>query len=104
MDSGKPYIGASKINKVKAPIINVLGHSNTKEFYSPKYDMKPDANKTFDNRATLYWNSSITTDKDGNATIEFYNSDVAKQIQLSIEGLSPDGIPGTYLETIGESE
>ena len=93
-----------KINKVKAPIINVLGHSNTKEFYSPKYDMKPDANKTFDNRATLYWNSSITTDKDGNATIEFYNSDVAKQIQLSIEGLSPDGIPGTYLETIGESE
>jgi len=41
-------------------------------------DTKQDYNNTPDYRATLYWNPSLTTDKDGNATIEFYNSDAAK--------------------------
>ncbi len=91
-------------NPIISPSFTISGHAVEKEFYSPKYDVKIDAHDTADYRATLYWNPSVTTDKEGNATIEFFNSDTAKEIQLSIEGLSPDGIPGTYLETIGESE
>jgi TonB-dependent SusC/RagA subfamily outer membrane receptor len=93
-----------KRRAVLAPDFTIPGHAAERVFYSPKYDVKIDAHNTADYRATLYWNPSVTTDEEGNATIEFFNSDTVKKIQLSIEGLSPDGIPGTYLETIGESE
>ena len=89
---------------VLSPEFTVSGHALEKEFYVPKYDVKKEIHNTPDYRATLYWNPSITTDEEGNATIEFFNSDTAKQIQLSIEGLSTNGIPGSYLQTLGESE
>lgn len=87
--------------EVLAPDFTISGHALEKEFYSPKYDVKLEAHNTADYRATLYWNPYVTTDKEGNASIEFYNSDTANQIQLSIEGLS-NGIPGTYLETFNK--
>ena len=87
-----------------SPDFTILGHAAEKEFYVPKYDVKQDIHDTPDYRATLYWNPSVTTDKNGNATIEFFNSDTAKQMQLSIEGMSSNGILGSHLETFGESE
>ena len=86
---------------VVSPDFTVKGHAAEREFYSPKYDIKLDKHKTPDYRAVLYWNPSLRTDKNGNASIEFYNSDTAKEIQISIEGLSDYGIPGTYLQTFG---
>ncbi len=94
----KRGVGQTK-EPVLSPDFTVMGHAAEREFYSPKYDVKLDKHDTPDYRATLYWNPSVSTDKEGNATIEFYNSDVAKGIQVSIEALSPNGIPGTYLET-----
>ena len=94
------------VGQTRAPVLSpdftVLGHGAEKEFYIPKYDIKREVHDTPDYRATLYWNPSVTTDKEGNATIEFYNSDTAKEIQLSIEGISSTGIPGTYLETFNK--
>jgi len=87
---------------ILAPDFTLLGHSSKREFYSPKYDVKEERHSTPDYRATLYWNPSITTDKNGNAFIEFFNSDVAEQIQIEIEGLSADGTPGAYLQTFGK--
>ncbi|QCX01809.1 hypothetical protein FGM00_17420 [Aggregatimonas sangjinii] len=89
------------IDKVEAPTLKVQGHSMTKEFYSPKYDVPLDVHKTPDYRATLYWNPKMSTDANGKATIEFYNSDLAKEIQVSIEALSPDGIAGAVLKSFG---
>jgi protein involved in ribonucleotide reduction len=88
--------------KLNSPRFDVLGHAIKKEFYSPKYDIKQDIHATPDYRATLYWNPSVSTDENGKATIEFFNSDTAKQIQLSIEGMSSNGKLGTYLATFGE--
>jgi len=89
------------VKPVLSPDFTITGHAAEKEFYSPKYDVKRDEHSTSDFRATLYWNPNIVTDKNGNAKIEFFNSDTAKEIQVSIEGLSPYGIPGSYLETFG---
>jgi TonB-dependent SusC/RagA subfamily outer membrane receptor len=89
---------------VLSPDFTILGHGTEKEFYVPKYDVKKDAHTTPDYRATLYWNPSVITDENGNATIEFFNSDTAKQIQLSFEGISSNGILGTHLETFGEGD
>jgi uncharacterized protein YfaS (alpha-2-macroglobulin family) len=44
-----------------------------------------------DYRKTLYWNPNVTTDKDGKATIEFYNNSVASELNISAEGITKDG-------------
>lgn len=84
-----------------SPEFIILGYSGAKEFYSPKYDVKLDKHIKPDYRTTLYWNSSVTTDKNGDVSLTFFNSDTAKQIQIAIEGLSIYGVPGAYLETFG---
>ncbi len=85
------------------PIISgdftIMGHAAAREFYSPKYDLKIEAHEKPDYRATLYWNPSFSTDSNGKASIEFFNSDTAKSIQVAIEGISTLGVPGSYLET-----
>ena len=94
----KRGVGQTK-EPVLSPDFTVMGHAAERQFYSPKYDVKLDKHNTPDYRATLYWNPSFSTDNEGNASIEFFNSDVAKGVQVSIEGLSPYGIPGTFLQT-----
>jgi len=89
------------VKPVLSPDFTISGHAAEKEFYSPKYDVKRDEHRAPDYRATLYWNPNIFTDENGNAQVEFFNSDSVKEIQVSIEGLSPYGIPGSYLETFG---
>ena len=42
-------------------------------------------------RKTLYWSPNVTTDKDGKATIEFYNNSVATEFIISAEGITKDG-------------
>ena len=79
-----------------------MGFNTSKEFYNPKYDVKkPEHNET-DYRTTLLWDPNISTDNNGNASITFFNSDQATQIQISIEGLSKTGIPGAYLKNFGK--
>ncbi|MGI9550065.1 MAG: carboxypeptidase-like regulatory domain-containing protein [Aurantibacter sp.] len=90
------------IKPVLSPDFTISGHAVEKEFYSPKYDVKREEHIAPDYRATLYWNPSIATDENGSAKIEFFNSDTAKEVQVSIEGLSNYGIPGSYLETFGK--
>jgi hypothetical protein len=87
---------------IDEPDFTVMGHANEREFYSPKYDTVNELNSAPDHRATLYWSPAILTDEEGNAKIEFFNSDSAEEIQIAIQGLSDTGIPGTYLKTIGE--
>ncbi len=79
----------------------VSGYSGAKAFYVPKYDVKLPKHSKPDYRSTLYWNHNITTDANGDASVIFYNSDLAKKIQISIEALSKNGTPGAYLKSFG---
>lgn len=66
----------------------IEGYSTPVEFYSPDYSLLP---KDDDYRRTLYWNPNVTTDKDGKATIEFYNNSSCRNIDISAETLTKDG-------------
>ena len=94
--------GGKTVTPVFSPNFTIMGHEAERAFYSPKYEVKLDQHTTPDYRATLYWNPSFTTDKNGNARLRFYNSDNAQQIQVAIEGLSNYGTPGAYLKTFGK--
>lgn len=88
---------------ILSPDFTISGHTAEKAFYAPKYDVKTANHNTPDYRATLYWNPSITTDENGRAQVEFFNSDSAKQIQVEVQSLSPDGTPGALLKTFGDN-
>jgi ribosomal protein L9 len=61
-------------------------------FISPDYsseEMK--RSRIPDFRNTLYWNPSVKTNKDGNASIEFWTSDFVSDYEINVQGITPDG-------------
>lgn len=67
------------------------GYSVFKEFYNPTYD-KPAENFEIDNRATLYWNPYLLTNKKSSRVrIEFFNNDISKKLQIVLEGINANG-------------
>ncbi len=96
--------GSKTLAPAISPSFSIFGHAANREFYSPKYDTNFEGQDVPDYRATLYWNPSFTTDRNGNAQLIFYNSDNAKQFQVAIEGLSEYGTPGAYIKTFGSKK
>lgn len=69
------------------------GYSPVKVFDGPDYSILP---HDPDYRRTLYWNPSVTTDKDGKARIEFYNSSSCRKFTISAEAVTQSGMIGVY--------
>ena len=67
------------------------GYSQVQEFYSPNYSILP---PEADYRRTLYWNPSVKTDKNGKASIQFYNNSSCKSFSISAETITPQGVIG----------
>ena len=65
-------------------------YSVAKKFYSPKYTTTETAERT-DFRETIYWNPVVQTDKEGKATVEFYNSDASTTFRAIAEGIGYNG-------------
>lgn len=75
-------------------LIRTKGYYGKKEFYEPKYDQESMDDSFPDYRNTLLWNPSIITDENGEATIEFYCSDLNTKFIGTIEGVSGEGLLG----------
>jgi hypothetical protein len=68
-----------------------IGYYKARKFYSPQYD-DPKTNQSVANlRTTIYWNPNIVTDKDGNASFEFFNAGSPGTYRVVIEGIDVDG-------------
>jgi hypothetical protein len=70
--------------------VSWTGYTNPKQFSLPQYDQKY-VNRGPDRRTTLYWNPNLKTDKNGKATIKFFNSDVSKKYMLTVYGTDGKG-------------
>ena len=68
------------------------GYYQSREFYEPDYDKENPA--VADTRNTLFWKPVVVTDKNGEATIQFYSSDIRRQFIGIIEGASGEGLLG----------
>jgi hypothetical protein len=44
----------------------------------------------------LYWNPNVSTDSRGKAKVEFYNNSSCRQMIISAEGITKDGMPLIY--------
>jgi len=64
---------------------NPKGYPLIRQFYSPRYDSKPDAKPDF--RTTVYWNPSIVSDEKGNFKLDYFNTDEAGVYRIVVEGI-----------------
>jgi hypothetical protein len=76
------------------------GLQRKKEFYSPDYSTVPAIqSRLADFRDLLYWNPSLSLEKDGKITIEFYSSDKAGKYEISVQGITKEGKPAVGYST-----
>lgn len=85
-----------------SPEFNIVGLASEKVFYVPKYEINASDRGRKNLVSTLYWNPSLTTNKDGLTSIIFQNQGSLDEIQISIEALSEYGIPGSILKTFSK--
>lgn len=71
------------------------GFYQAREFYSPRYDVKDNRHYLEDKRTTLFWEPVVVTDESGRAAVAFFTADVASRYRIVVEGITPDGYPGT---------
>ncbi len=71
----------------------IQGYERPLEFYSPVYDT-PAAIDATDRRRTLYWNPSVVTDKNGEATVVLYNAAQTTAVSIDAETIY-EGIPAS---------
>jgi hypothetical protein len=88
------------INGPAQPVLNfinqsVFGYFKARIFYAPKYDVKKAEYEKPDLRTTIYWESNVVTDEEGNATVSFFNADSKTRIKVDVEGIAEPGIPLT---------
>jgi hypothetical protein len=73
------------------------GYYMARAFYSPKYDASKSGSFGGDLRTTIYWNPKVLTDKDGNATFDFFNADGTGTYRAIVEGIDSNGNIGRTL-------
>ena len=73
----------------------VKAYYRHREFYQPNYDKGSDDYFSPDSRNTLLWAPSVVTNEKGEATLEFFCSDINTSFVGKIEGVSGEGLLGT---------
>ena len=91
--------GALNRPDVTKTSMEVNGFYQAREFYKPVYTTP---NSTPDLRTTLHWVPQITTDAQGNATVNYYNADTKGKVKIIVQGITESGMPvwGTVGYTI----
>jgi hypothetical protein len=76
------------------------GLQRKREFYSPDYStVTAVQSRLADFRDLLYWNPTVTPDKGGKISIEFYSSDKTGKYEISVQGITKNGKPATGRST-----
>jgi hypothetical protein len=90
---------ASNYETVGISRLKCAGFYMAREFYSPRYDIPSERHSVADKRTTLYWEPMVETDSLGRAAVSFFSADAASRYRIVMEGITPDGCPGTTTMT-----
>ena len=84
-----------------ATVIDYDGLQLQREFYSPVYDTRLQAeSKLPDFRNLLFWSPNIKTNESGKQNISFYGSDLPGKYVLVIQGITAEGNTGSSVMQI----
>jgi hypothetical protein len=70
------------------------GFYKARQFYAPTYEPTMPPRHLPDIRTTIAWKPVVLTDKDGNASFDFYTADNPVKYRIVAEGISADGSIG----------
>lgn len=70
------------------------GFYSARQFYAPKYDDPKTNTAIADLRTTIHWVPNIVTDKEGNASFEYFNAGSKGTYRIVVEGINDDGYIG----------
>ena len=74
--------------------IDYEGLERQREFYAPTYTtLQARESRIPDRRQLLYFNSAVNVSASGQATLEFYSSDVSGKFIVEVNGISTSGNP-----------
>ncbi|WP_028979764.1 MG2 domain-containing protein [Sporocytophaga myxococcoides] len=76
------------------PLPLVARYYRARQFPAVSYENQPAPEIRTDFRSTIYWNGMVETDRNGKATLEFFNSDEVSSYRITLEGISDDGTAG----------
>lgn len=71
--------------------VKMAGYEIVKNFYQPEYAYDPAKNNMPDNRYTLYWNGNMSPSANKKYNVQFYNNDIGKQYQVTVQGVNKKG-------------
>ena len=81
----------------KAVVLDYEGMQLQREFYSPVYQTADQQKSRLpDFRNVLYWAPDVNTDASGKAMVSFYTSDKTGKYITVMQGLTADGLAGSY--------
>jgi hypothetical protein len=85
----------------KSVLLNYEGLQRQRIFYSPQYETpKQRESRMPDRRHLLYWNPTLTLDKNGTQRLEFFTSDLTGNFTIVVEGLNKNGYSGSKVSTL----
>ncbi len=70
-----------------------MAYQGKREFFAPKYAVKKPEHIKPDRRVLLHWEPLVTTDDQGMAIVEFWNSDLPSKVRFDVQGLTLNGQP-----------
>ena len=73
--------------------LNLKGFDVPRFFYSPDYENQSQNVSGPDLRSTLFWKPDINLERGTEMSLEFYNNDEKGVIQITVEGITKEGIP-----------
>ena len=85
------FVERNDVTALGSLAFRVKGFYIAREFYSPKYDNVSEKNNQPDLRTTIFWVPELATNKDGNASFEYYNADGHGTYRLVVEGIDNAG-------------
>ena len=95
-ETGAIIIHVKDINAREKFLINsmaeviVPGYARPAEFYAPDYSVQNDRSKK-DNRTTIAWVPSLSSNSLGDATMSFWTADRQSDYRVVIEGITAEG-------------
>ncbi len=85
---------AMKKRAMPQPLPMVAKYYRARQFPAVSYQNQSIPEIRTDFRSTIYWNGIVETDRNGKATVEFFNSDEVSSYTITLEGISDDGTSG----------
>ncbi|HVU85026.1 MAG TPA: hypothetical protein VHC50_09300, partial [Puia sp.] len=79
-----------------ATVLDYPGIPAQRQFFSPRYETEQQAGSRIpDFRSLLFWTPRIKTDEEGKGKLSFYTSDLPGKYAVVVEGITPNGEPGS---------